>query len=79
SGFDVQEMPRFFGSLSDEFRYGSKTPPMILTHPLPEDRLADSRHRGHAYRAMRIAPSIDYHLARARIVARYACIDGQAA
>ncbi|TON92713.1 hypothetical protein CGH50_11870, partial [Vibrio parahaemolyticus] len=38
-----------------------------------------SRQRAQAYPPMRIAPSIDYHLARARIVARYAGIDGQAA
>ncbi|WMN90989.1 M48 family metallopeptidase [Vibrio parahaemolyticus] len=79
AGFDVQAMPRFFGRLADEYRYASKPPPMLLTHPLPEDRVADSRQRAQAYPPMRIAPSIDYHLARARIVARYAGIDGQAA
>ncbi len=79
AGFDVQAMPRFFGRLADEYRYASKPPPMLLTHPLPEDRIADSRQRAQAYPPLRIVPSIDYHLARARIVARYAGIDGQAA
>ncbi len=52
---------------------------MLLTHPLPEDRITDSRARARAYPPMRVMPSIDYHLTRARIVARYAGIDGQAA
>lgn len=77
AGFDAQAMPRFFGRLADEYRYASKPPPMLLTHPLPEDRITDSRAR--AYPPMRVMPSIDYHLTRARIVARYAGIDGQAA
>ncbi|WP_423839739.1 M48 family metallopeptidase [Vibrio mytili] len=79
AGFDVKAMPRFFGRLADEYRYASKLPPMLLTHPLPEDRVADSRQRAETYPPMRVVPSIDYHLARARIVARYAGIDGQAA
>ncbi|BCN24802.1 beta-barrel assembly-enhancing protease [Vibrio alfacsensis] len=79
AGFEVQAMPRFFGRLADQYRYASKPPPMLLTHPLPEDRITDSRARAQAYPPMRIMPSIDYHLTRARIVARYANIDGQAA
>ncbi|KGY12277.1 TPR repeat-containing protein [Vibrio tubiashii] len=79
AGFDVNAMPRFFGRLADEFRYASKPPPMLLTHPLPEDRITDSRARAQSYPARRIDPSLDYHLARARIVARHAGIDGKAA
>ncbi len=79
AGFDVQAMPRFFERLADEYRYASKPPPMLLTHPLPEDRITDSRQRARAYPPLRILPSIDYHLARARIVARYAGIDAEAA
>ncbi|CAH1570792.1 M48 family metallopeptidase [Vibrio rotiferianus] len=79
AGFDVQAMPRFFGRLADEYRYASKPPPMLLTHPLPEDRITDSRARAQAYPPMRVMPSLDYHLTRARIVARHAGIDGEAA
>ncbi|MGR5235576.1 beta-barrel assembly-enhancing protease [Vibrio alfacsensis] len=79
AGFDVQAMPRFFSRLADQYRYASKPPPMLLTHPLPEDRITDSRQRAQAYPPLRIIPSIDYHLTRARIVARYANIDAQAA
>ncbi|OXX47792.1 hypothetical protein B9J85_03305 [Vibrio sp. V11_P1A41T118] len=79
AGFDAQAMPRFFGRLADEYRYASKPPPMLLTHPLPEDRITDSRERAQHYPLMRLQPSLDYHLARSRIVARYAGIDNEAA
>ncbi|PRQ62224.1 hypothetical protein BWR16_11355 [Vibrio sp. V01_P9A10T6] len=79
AGFDAQAMPRFFGRLADEYRYASKPPPMLLTHPLPEDRITDSRERAQHYPPMRLQPSLDYHLTRSRIVARYAGIDNEAA
>ncbi|PMH41065.1 hypothetical protein BCU68_05130 [Vibrio sp. 10N.286.49.B3] len=79
SGFDVQAMPTFFSRLADEYRYASTPPPMLLTHPLPEDRITDSRERARHYPPLRIMPSIDYHLARAKIVARFTGIDSAAA
>ncbi len=42
SGFNVQAMPRFFGRLSDQYRYASTPPAMLLTHPLPESRISDT-------------------------------------
>ena len=78
AGFDVNAMPRFFGRLADEYRYASTPPPMLLTHPLPEDRITDSRARARSYPPLKLAPSLDYHLARARIVARYAGINNEA-
>ncbi|MEH0666544.1 M48 family metallopeptidase [Vibrio scophthalmi] len=79
AGFDVNAMPRFFSRLADEYRYASTPPPMLLTHPLPEDRITDSRARAQNYPARRVDSSLDYHLARARIVARYAGISSKAA
>ncbi|MGF1743805.1 beta-barrel assembly-enhancing protease [Vibrio minamisatsumaniensis] len=79
AGFDVNAMPRFFGRLADEYRYASTPPPMLLTHPLPEDRITDSRARARSYPPLKLAPSLDYHLARARVVARYAGINNDAA
>ncbi|WP_117235348.1 tetratricopeptide repeat protein [Vibrio maerlii] len=78
AGFDVNAMPKFFSRLADEYRYASTPPPMLLTHPLPEDRITDTRARAQSYPPMRLAPSLNYHLARARIVARYAGIDSDA-
>ncbi len=79
AGFEPKAMPRFFGRLADEYRYASKPPPMLLTHPLPEDRITDSRARAQNYPAPRVQPSLEYNLARARIVARYAGIQAKAA
>ncbi|KHA61134.1 TPR repeat-containing protein [Vibrio variabilis] len=79
AGFEPKAMPRFFGRLADEYRYASTPPPMLLTHPLPEDRITDSRARAQNYPEPRVQPSLDYNLARARIVARYAGIQAKAA
>ncbi|KHT45710.1 tetratricopeptide repeat protein [Vibrio sinaloensis] len=79
AGFEPKAMPRFFGRLADEYRYASTPPPMLLTHPLPEDRITDSRVRAQNYPEPRVQPSLDYNLARARIVARYAGIQAKAA
>ncbi|GLT16698.1 putative beta-barrel assembly-enhancing protease [Vibrio zhanjiangensis] len=79
AGFDVNAMPRFFSRLADEYRYASTPPPMLLTHPLPEDRITDSRARARNYPEKKVTPSIDYNLARARVVARYADINAESA
>ncbi len=79
AGFDVHAMPRFFGRLADEYRYASTPPPMLLTHPLPEDRITDSRARAQQFPSVSVAPSLNYHLTRSRVVARYAGINSEAA
>ncbi|MDN3609396.1 M48 family metalloprotease [Vibrio ostreicida] len=79
AGFEANAMPRFFGRLADEYRYASKPPPMLLTHPLPEDRITDSRARAQNFPKKKLAPSLNYHLARARVVARYAGTSAESA
>ncbi|MCY9846232.1 tetratricopeptide repeat protein [Vibrio caribbeanicus] len=79
AGFDVSAMPRFFGRLAEQYRYASTPPPMLLTHPLPEDRIADTRARAESYPKKTASPSFSYQLARARIVARYAGLENKAA
>ncbi len=79
SGFDVSAMPRFFSRLADQYRYASTPPPMLLTHPLPTSRITDSRERAQQYPMRRVNTSLRYHLARSRIVARFAGIDSNAA
>ncbi|PSV79157.1 hypothetical protein CTM94_16965 [Photobacterium leiognathi] len=72
AGFDAHAMPRFFGRLADQYRYTSKLPAMLLTHPLPESRVTDSRMRARNYPTVILPPSERYLLARSRIVARNA-------
>ena len=71
SDFDPQGAPSFFGKMSEKYRYASKPPAMLLTHPLPESRISDARQRAHKYPIRNLAPSLNFELAKARIQARY--------
>lgn len=71
SGFDPMGAPNFFSKMAETYRYTSKPPAMLLTHPLPESRIADARVRAQNYNNRVIAPSLAFHLAKARIEARY--------
>jgi beta-barrel assembly-enhancing protease len=75
AGLDPYAMPTFFGRLSDEYRYASTPPAMLLTHPLPESRITDSRARAQTYSHVTLTPSLSFHLARARVIARYTELD----
>ncbi|MGX9417204.1 beta-barrel assembly-enhancing protease [Vibrio sp. WJH972] len=71
AGFSPQAMPTFFGRLSDEYRYSSTLPAMLLTHPLPDSRITDSRSRSANYPQTNPPLSLQFQLARARVVVRY--------
>ncbi|WP_306767862.1 beta-barrel assembly-enhancing protease [Martelella alba] len=71
SGFDPQAMPDFLQKLADESRYSSTPPEILLTHPLPLSRLADSRNRANQMKHLVIDSSQDYYLAKARIMGMY--------
>lgn len=71
SNFDPQGAPNFFGKMSEKYRYASKPPAMLLTHPLPESRIADARQRAHNYPIRHLPPSLNFELAKSRIQSRY--------
>lgn len=71
SGFDPTGAPRFFNKLADTYRYASKPPAMLLTHPLPNSRISDARTRAQNYPYVLLPPNLDFELAKARIIARY--------
>jgi len=71
SNFDPQGAPSFFGKMSEKYRYASKPPAMLLTHPLPESRIADARQRAHNFPIRQLPPSLNFELAKSRIQARY--------
>ncbi|GHG02203.1 beta-barrel assembly-enhancing protease [Thalassotalea marina] len=71
SGFDPMGAPQFFGKMAEKYRYVSKPPAMLLTHPLPEARITDVRARAQIYPQKQVAPNLPFHLAKARIEARY--------
>jgi predicted Zn-dependent protease len=71
SNFDPQGAPDFFSKMSIKYRYASKPPAMLLTHPLPESRIADARQRAHNFPTRQLAPSLQFELAKSRIKSRY--------
>lgn len=71
AGFDPQGAPAFFGRLADKYRYASKPPQMLLTHPLSESRVADTRQRADMLPRPINLNQRDFLFAKARIQARY--------
>lgn len=77
AGFDVRAMPLFLQKLADKSAYSIKPPEMLLTHPLPESRLADMRNRANQMPVISSASSLDFMLAKVRVLTMYS--DDQAA
>ncbi|MCO4320482.1 M48 family metalloprotease [Aliidiomarina quisquiliarum] len=71
AGYDVEGAPRFFAKLASKFRYATQMPQMLVTHPLPESRIADTRSRAMQYPPRNLEPSLGFELAKVRIRARY--------
>jgi predicted Zn-dependent protease len=71
AGFDPNGASSFFSTLTEKFRLKSTLTPFLMTHPLPESRIADARTRAATYRPRTLAPGLNFHLAKARIQARY--------
>lgn len=71
AGFDPKATASFFGKMAEQYRTSSRPPERLLTHPLTEKRIADARIRMDGYPNVRLPPSKTFHLAKARIQARY--------
>ncbi|NIF30745.1 beta-barrel assembly-enhancing protease [Enterobacter sp. Cy-643] len=71
SGFDPQAMPGFLEKLLDQARYSSRPPEILLTHPLPESRLADARNRANQMRPVVVQSSENFYMAKVRTLGMY--------
>ncbi|TRW49965.1 M48 family metallopeptidase [Aliidiomarina halalkaliphila] len=71
AGYDPEGAPRFFGRLQDRYRYTSTLPQFLVTHPLPDSRVADTQSRARALGPRSLPPSLDFHLAKARVRVRF--------
>ncbi|WP_372762221.1 M48 family metalloprotease [Pseudoalteromonas sp.] len=71
AGFDPRESSEFLTKLAAQIRYRYKPPAFLLTHPLPESRVSDVRLRAQQYPARTINPSLEFNLAKSRVLARY--------
>ncbi|AWH89607.1 beta-barrel assembly-enhancing protease [Limnobaculum parvum] len=76
AGFDPMAMPDFMQKLADKYRYASKPPEMLLTHPMPDSRMSDTRSRAEQLGHKVIASSQDYLFAKLRILGMYGDMDG---
>lgn len=72
AGFDPQAMPSFLQKLADQSRFSSKPPEILLTHPLPDSRLADARNRANQMRPVVVQSSQDFYMAKVRSLGMYA-------
>ncbi|GHA23664.1 beta-barrel assembly-enhancing protease [Oceanisphaera arctica] len=71
AGFDPNAMASFFQKLADKYQFASTPPPMLLTHPLPTSRIAEARSRAQDYPAKIYPASLEFQLAKARIMVRF--------
>jgi len=71
AGYDPHEMPAMFERLMGLNRFGSRPPEFLLSHPVTESRVADTRGRASRYPARPADPKLEYQLMRARILVHY--------
>ncbi|WP_424540158.1 M48 family metalloprotease [Shewanella fodinae] len=79
AGFDPNAAATFFAKLAAKYRYTSKPPQMLLTHPLPESRISEARDRAAQYPHIDVQPNLNFHLAKARIQVRFSSYSDTAA
>ena len=71
AGFDARASSEFLTKLAAQIRYKYKPPAFLLTHPLPESRVSDVRLRAEQFPMRRSPASLDFDLAKSRVIARY--------
>lgn len=67
AGFDPRAMPSMFERLMRQYRYDRMPPEFLLTHPVSESRIADTRNRAEQYDQQGVVDSLYYQLIRARV------------
>lgn len=66
AGYDPRSMPDMFGRLMSQYRYNSKPPEFLMSHPVTESRIADTRNRAEQYPQGGVKDTTRYQLMRAR-------------
>lgn len=79
AGYDPRAMPSMFERLMRQYRYDRMPPEFLLTHPVSESRIADTRNRAEQYQAGGVTDSLRYQLMRARVQLIYEDTPGLAA
>lgn len=71
AGLDPQAMPRFFQRMERQYRQVGNVPEFVLTHPLTQSRIADSFNRARQLPTDKATDSLDYQLARVRLLVQF--------
>jgi predicted Zn-dependent protease len=71
AGFDARASSEFLTKLAAQIRYKYKPPAFLLTHPLPESRVSDVRLRAQQFPVRLMNASLEFNLAKSRVLARY--------
>ncbi|MDM8349465.1 M48 family metalloprotease [Pseudomonas sp. sp1636] len=79
AGYDPRAMPSMFERLMRQYRYDRKPPEFLLTHPVSESRIADTRNRAEQANIGGMTDSVRYQLMRARVQLIYEDTPGLAA
>jgi len=79
AGYDPRSMPSMFERLMRQYRYDRMPPEFLLTHPVSESRIADTRNRAEQFPGGGTEDSLRYQLMRARVQLTYEETPGIAA
>jgi predicted Zn-dependent protease len=79
AGYDPRNMPTMFERLARQYRYDRKPPEFLMSHPVTESRIADTRNRAEQSKPGGKEDSPQYQLMRARVALIYEETPGMAA
>lgn len=79
AGYDPRAMPTMFERLMRQYRYDRVPPEFLMTHPVSESRIADTRNRAEQYPKTGNQDTLAYQLMRARVGLIYEDTPGLAA
>ncbi len=79
AGYDPRNMPTMFERLMRQYRFDARPPEFLLTHPVTESRIADTRNRAEQAPQGGTEDTLRYQLIRARVQLSYEETPGLAA
>ncbi|MES2624276.1 MAG: M48 family metalloprotease [Pseudomonadota bacterium] len=72
AGFDPNNMAAMFERMLQSRNFSQRLPEFLSTHPLDENRIADSKNRANSYSAVENIENIEFALMRQRVLIHYA-------
>src|SRR5688572_21457638 len=72
AGFDPNDMAAMFEGMLQSRNFSQRLPEFLSTHPLDENRIADSKNRANSYSNVETIENIEFQLMRQRVLIHYA-------